>query len=143
LLLKQLLGIPGEFENLHAFVHVGDFGALMSVDFALAAFLLLAPPVSTFSLASPRIIASVSITASCSATRKRYSLLVTTIGRPNKLLSDTLRTVSWNVEKRASSGRNYFGRLSRDAGQSRMPEPPHVICGVIGLLDQRYAGQLL
>jgi hypothetical protein len=33
--LKQPLGIPRKFENLHALVHVGLLGGLVSVDLAL------------------------------------------------------------------------------------------------------------
>ncbi|MGA7385005.1 MAG: hypothetical protein WBW81_10085 [Methylocella sp.] len=37
------MGVPRQFENLHAFVHVGLVGILVTVDLALAAMLLLAP----------------------------------------------------------------------------------------------------
>ena len=70
--------------------------------------------------------------ASCSATRKRYWPLVTTIGRANKAGSATLRTVSWKVDSVPNSGRNCLGRFSRDAGHSRVPAPPHMIRGMIG-----------
>jgi len=32
-----------------------------------------------------------------------------------------------------NNGRNCFGRTSRDAGQSRVPAPPHMISGMIRL----------
>ena len=37
------MGVPRQFENLHALVHVGLLGRLVPFDLALAAVLLLAP----------------------------------------------------------------------------------------------------
>ena len=76
--------------------------------------------------------ASTPISASCSATRKRYPPLVMTIGRPNSAGSETRCMVAWNVECGPNSGRNCLGRPSRDAGHSRVPAPPHMISGRIG-----------
>ena len=69
--------------------------------------------------------------ASCSATMKRYCALVMTIGRPNTAGSDTRSIVSWKVERAPNSGRNCFGRPSRDAGHSRVPAPPHMMSGMM------------
>src|SRR6478735_6755330 len=49
LLREQQLGVARQFEKLHALVHVGVVGLLVLFDLALAAILLLAPLVSTFS----------------------------------------------------------------------------------------------
>src|ERR1700760_3257088 len=57
-----------------------------------------------------------------------------TIGRSNSAVSDTRSSVSWKVERAPNSGRNCFGRPSRDAGHSRVPAPPHMIRGMIRLL---------
>src|SRR5216683_3430868 len=54
-----------------------------------------------------------------------------TIGRSNKTGSETRVSVSWNVERAPNSGRNCFGRTSREAGHSRVPAPPHMINGII------------
>jgi hypothetical protein len=43
LALKQALGVPREFENLHALVHVGLLGGFVPLDLTQAAVLLLAP----------------------------------------------------------------------------------------------------
>ena len=86
---------------------------------------------------SSRMSASAPIAASCSATKKRYWALVTTTGRPNKAGSDTRRIVSWNVDSGPNSGRNCFGRFSREAGQSRVPAPPHMMRGTIGCANLR------
>jgi len=59
------------------------------------------------------------------------------IGRPNMAGSPTRRTVSWNVEYRLNSGRNCFGLPSREAGQRRVPAPPHMINGMIGRTNLR------
>src|SRR5882762_1911859 len=56
-----------------------------------------------------------------------------TIGRSNKAGSETRVSVSWNVERAPNSGRNCFGRTSREAGHSRVPAPPHMISGIIRL----------
>src|SRR5258708_14582630 len=60
-------------------------------------------------------------------------MLVITIGRSNSVLSDTRKSVSWNVERAPNNGRNCFGRTSREAGHSRVPAPPHMISGMIRL----------
>src|SRR5258708_10357773 len=60
-------------------------------------------------------------------------MLVITIGRSNSVLSDTRKSVSWNVERAPNNGRNCFGRTSREAGHSRVPAPPHMISGIIRL----------
>src|SRR5258708_35126521 len=60
-------------------------------------------------------------------------MLVITIGRSNSVLSDTRKSVSWNVERTPNNGRNCFGRTSREAGHSRVPAPPHMISGIIRL----------
>jgi hypothetical protein len=54
-----------------------------------------------------------------------------TIGRWNSVASETRSNVSWNVERGPNSGRNCFGRTSRDAGHSRVPAPPHMISGTM------------
>ncbi len=43
LAFEQGLGVAGEFENLHALVHVGLLGLLVAVNVALAARLFLTP----------------------------------------------------------------------------------------------------
>ena len=37
----------------------------------------------------------------------------------------------WNVDCSPTSGMNCFGRLSREAGHTRVPEPPHMMTGRI------------
>src|SRR5471032_355299 len=54
-----------------------------------------------------------------------------TIGRSNSVASDTRRSVSWNVERTPNNGKNCLGWTSREAGQSRVPAPPHMISGTI------------
>ena len=61
----------------------------------------------------------------------RYCVLVMTIGRPNTAASDTRSIVSWKVERDPSSGRNCFGRPSREDGHSRVPAPPHMTSGTM------------
>ncbi len=39
--------------------------------------------------------------------------------------------VTWKLDRSSSSGMNCFGMLSRDAGHSRVPEPPHMMTGRI------------
>src|SRR3954454_17467264 len=56
-----------------------------------------------------------------------------TIGRSNSEASETRESVSWKVERGPNSGRNCFGRTSREAGHSRVPAPPHMISGIIRL----------
>src|SRR3569623_885106 len=54
-----------------------------------------------------------------------------TIGRSNNDLSETRSSVSWKVERAPNSGKNCFGRTSREAGHSRVPAPPHMIRGIM------------
>src|SRR5882757_7571767 len=56
-----------------------------------------------------------------------------TIGRPNSGAEKRSR-VSWNVERVPKNLMNCLGRPSRDAGQSRVPAPPHMTNGKIRLL---------
>src|SRR5436305_12235343 len=56
-----------------------------------------------------------------------------TIGRSNSALSETRTSVSWKVERAPNSGKNCFGRTSREAGHSRVPAPPHMIRGIMRL----------
>jgi hypothetical protein len=43
----------------------------------------------------------------------------------------TRLAVAWKVDCSSNKGMNCFGMLSRDAGHSRVPEPPHIITGRI------------
>src|SRR5262245_11119028 len=56
-----------------------------------------------------------------------------TIGRAKSAASETRSSVSWKVERTPNSGRNCFGRTSREAGHNRVPAPPHMIRGIIRL----------
>src|SRR6266478_4184871 len=56
-----------------------------------------------------------------------------TIGRANNGAERRSR-VSWNVERVPKNLMNCLGRPSRDAGQSRVPAPPHMTKGRIRLL---------
>src|SRR6266446_2342928 len=56
-----------------------------------------------------------------------------TIGRSNNGAERRSR-VSWNVERVPKNLMNCLGRPSRDAGQSRVPAPPHMTKGRIRLL---------
>src|SRR5881398_542381 len=56
-----------------------------------------------------------------------------TIGRSNSDGSETRESVSWKVERVPNSGKNCFGRTSREAGHSRVPAPPHMIRGIMRL----------
>ncbi len=49
--------------------------------------------------------------------------------------SETTSTIDWMVDRSPISGMNCLGRLSRDSGQTRVPEPPHIITGWILLID--------
>src|SRR5271165_6992444 len=49
--------------------------------------------------------------------------------------SETTPTIDWKVDRSPMSGMNCLGRLSRDSGQTRVPEPPHMITGWILLID--------
>ena len=48
--------------------------------------------------------------------------------------SPTSPTTDWKVDRSPISGMNCLGRLSRDSGQTRVPEPPHMITGRILLI---------
>src|SRR5215813_328963 len=56
-----------------------------------------------------------------------------TIGRSNSERSETRSSVSWKVERVPNSGKNCFGRTSREAGHNRVPAPPHMIRGIMRL----------
>ena len=45
--------------------------------------------------------------------------------------SATRCAAAWKVDRSPSRGMNCFGKLSREAGQSLVPEPPHMITGKI------------
>ncbi|GJE53470.1 hypothetical protein GOFOIKOB_6549 [Methylobacterium tardum] len=65
----------------------------------------------------------------------RASAEAITVAFANTAPSDTRASVAWNVERSASTSRaNCFGMLSREAGHSRVPVPPHRI---IGWMDAR------
>src|SRR5271165_2636290 len=49
--------------------------------------------------------------------------------------SETTSTIDWKVDRSPINGMNCLGRLSRDSGQTRVPEPPHMITGWILLID--------
>src|SRR5271166_1284431 len=53
------------------------------------------------------------------------------IGSSKIARSPTRVTIDWKVDRSPISGMNCFGRLSRDSGQTRVPEPPHMITGWI------------
>ena len=74
--------------------------------------------------------ASMPSSRSCSATMKRKSVLVMTIGRANSAGSATRASVCWKVERSPISGTNCFGMLSRETGHSRVPAPPHISTGI-------------
>ncbi|KQS67178.1 hypothetical protein ASG32_10645 [Methylobacterium sp. Leaf361] len=68
----------------------------------------------------------------CSATMKRASAEAMTVGVAKTVASDTRASVAWKVERSASTRRaNCLGMLSREAGHSRVPVPPHRIIGWI------------
>jgi hypothetical protein len=52
-------------------------------------------------------------------------------GRSKASLDASIATVFWNVERGPKSGRNCLGRLSRDSGHIRVPDPPHMMTGSI------------
>src|SRR5437588_12462827 len=60
------------------------------------------------------------------------------MGRSNSAGSDTRMSVFWKVERAPNKGKNCFGCTSRDAGQSRVPAPPHMISGMIRLVIASY-----
>ena len=45
--------------------------------------------------------------------------------------SANIAAVRWKVEVSPRRGMNCFGIEARETGQSRVPEPPHMITGVI------------
>jgi hypothetical protein len=51
-----------------------------------------------------------------------------------ELVSPAGHTIDWNVDWPPISEMNCLGRLSRDSGQTRVPEPPHMIIGSIFLI---------
>ena len=67
----------------------------------------------------------------CSATRNRWSWLHTTIGGA-KPGPTARRAVSSIIDRSDTSGQNCFGKLSRDTGHSRVPEPPERMTGTTG-----------
>ena len=71
---------------------------------------------------------------SCSAIRNRCSSLHTTTGAANPGPWPR-RTVSCNRLRSDSSGQSCLGKLSRETGHNRVPEPPERTTGtMIGLL---------
>ena len=58
-------------------------------------------------------------------------MLVMTIDGSNTLGSPTTPTIDWKVDRSPIRGMNCLGRLSRDSGHMRDPEPPHMITGRI------------
>ena len=74
--------------------------------------------------------ASTPISRNCSATMKRKSALVMTIGRANNAGSAMRASVCWKVERSPISGTNCLGMLSRETGHSRVPAPPHIRTGI-------------
>ena len=79
---------------------------------------------STMSASTPR-------SRNCSATTKRNSALVMTIGRANKSGCEMRASTCWNVDPCPTRGTNCLGMLSRETGHSRVPAPPHMITGTI------------
>src|SRR5438045_837728 len=75
--------------------------------------------------------ASIPHSRNCSATTKRKSAFVITIGRANSSGSDMRPTTCWNVDVCPTKGTNCLGMLSRETGHSRVPAPPHMITGII------------
>ena len=49
--------------------------------------------------------------------------------------SPTSSTIDWKVDRSPISGMNCLGRLSRDSGQTRVPEPPHMMTGWILIVN--------
>ena len=66
----------------------------------------------------------------CSPTRKRCSSLQTTNGgaKPGPIAR---RAVSSIIERSETSGQNCLGKLSRDTGHNRVPEPPERMTGTM------------
>ncbi|GJD92734.1 hypothetical protein BHAOGJBA_6291 [Methylobacterium hispanicum] len=61
---------------------------------------------------------------------KRDSAAAITQARANRPGSATRWAVAWKVECSGSTSRaNCLGMLAREAGHSRVPEPPHRITG--------------
>ena len=82
-------------------------------------------------MGSSTMSASMPHSRSCSATTKRKSALVMTIGRTNRSGSETRVSTCWKVDPVPTNGTNCFGMLSRETGHSRVPAPPHMITGTI------------
>ena len=82
-----------------------------------------------------------SISRSWSSTKNRWSSLVT-ISVGSRVIHSECKlfrraTASWNrllFNWLPDKGKNCFGNPERDRGQSRVPEPPHKITGVILLM---------
>ena len=69
---------------------------------------------------------------SCSAIRNRCSWLQTTIGGAKR--SPRARSaVSCSSVWSEISGQSCLGKLSRETGQSRVPEPPERMTGMMGV----------
>ena len=73
------------------------------------------------------------ISRHCSATKNRCSALATTIGVtwPSLFKGRKRSKVSWKRDFLSVNDKNCFGRIERDKGQRRDPEPPHNITGMI------------
>ncbi len=81
-------------------------------------------------IGSSAISASTPTAWSCSATMKRTSFEAKMSGFEKAGWLNRL-AVTWKFERSSSRGMNCFGMLSRDAGHSRVPEPPHMMTGRI------------
>src|SRR5262249_36604645 len=81
--------------------------------------------------AESKISASTPLSRNCSATTKRKSALVMTIGRANKSGCEMRASTCWNVDPCPTRGTNCLGMVSRETGHSRVPAPPHMITGTI------------
>ena len=73
---------------------------------------------------------SIPASRNCSAIRNRCSWLQTTIGGA-KSGAAARSAVSCIIVRSDTSGQSCLGKLSRDTGQSRVPEPPERITGTI------------
>ena len=79
---------------------------------------------------SSRMSAEIPSCPHCSATMKRASAEAMTVGLAKTAPSATRSRLAWKVEVCASTSRaNCLGMLSREAGHSRVPVPPHRITG--------------
>ena len=68
---------------------------------------------------------------SCSAIRNRCSSLHTMIGGGEAGRRGARSAVSCSSVRSESSGQSCLGKLSRDTGQSRVPEPPERMTGMM------------